>query len=202
MPPMLDARAMPRMRDLEKADLEGRVRRIGCRVRVSSIHPCKRRTHLDERVAKHRRRDVTDPHARKARDAHVRQEDRLGLGSREAEDLGREDFVDVLLAESRCEREATEEEHDGRAEHLAKDVPAFGGQRLGEREREENGLGRFACCESTIFAVGRPNDAENDDEEGNHQRRDKQRHDLRSLVSSARSQSTRKANSPPTPKRW
>lgn len=30
IPPMLDARAIPRMRDLEKADLEGSVRKMGC----------------------------------------------------------------------------------------------------------------------------------------------------------------------------
>jgi hypothetical protein len=35
MPPMLEARAMPRMRALEKDDLEGSVRRIGCRKVVS-----------------------------------------------------------------------------------------------------------------------------------------------------------------------
>ena len=50
---------------------------------------------------------------------------------------------------------------------------------------EDNVLGRFACRESTILAVGRPDNAENNDEEGNHQRRHEQRNDLRIFVSSA-----------------
>lgn len=69
-------------------------------------------TDLDERVAEDGSGNVTDPHTREARYAHVRKQDGLGLRTGETEDLGREDFVDVLLREGGGEGESTEEEHD------------------------------------------------------------------------------------------
>lgn len=101
---------------------------MGCGARRVSYYPTpdavQKRTHLDKRIAENGGGDVRNPHAREARDAHVGEENRPGLGTGETEHLGGEDLVDVLLAEGGGEGEASEEEHDRRAEHLTEDVPA------------------------------------------------------------------------------
>lgn len=104
IPPMLEARAMPRMSAFENGDLDGRVRRMGCGGPVSHATQVgeTKDAHLDERVAQNRRRDVRDPHAGEAGDEHVGEQDGARLRAGERENLRCQDLYETNNKRHQC----------------------------------------------------------------------------------------------------
>lgn len=128
-PPMLAARAMPRIRALEKRESEGRLRRRGCRgygqfylFTSRKASRCWDFTYLNDRETKYRRCDVADPHACNHRHKHVCKQHGPRLGTGFAQEIGCHELSNVVLGKGSRDSEATEKKHDDRRPHRCKDV--------------------------------------------------------------------------------
>ncbi|KAI3476320.1 hypothetical protein L1887_62084 [Cichorium endivia] len=116
---------------------------------------------LDERIHEHGCSHVADPHGRKARHAHVRQQHHARPRTGQPQDLGGQNLVDAILGQRRSEREAAEQQaHVGR-KHL--------------REDPLCGLGRRHAA---VLDVVGACDAQRDHEQRHHQRGDEERDHL------------------------
>lgn len=120
--------------------------------------------------------DIPYPHAGKTRDAHERKQDRARTGPRETEHPGDQHPVNVGLAQSGCDGEPADEQHNRRGEHHGEYPSA-------RKENHElyrmmtngyNSLGGIRSGQS--LAVPIAHDAKCDEEErdeyGGHEERD------------------------------
>lgn len=71
-------------------------------------------THLDQRITERRRRDITDPHARKCGDTHQHEQDDTRLGTSGVENTGRGHDVQSGFREDSGNCETTNQEHNCR----------------------------------------------------------------------------------------
>lgn len=109
-------------------------------------------SYLNDAKAKHRCRNIANPHTRKCCHAHTRQQDGPGLRARLGEHERGHHLGDVVLAQRRGDGEAAEQKHDDRRPHGGEDVGSglFGGEAM---------VGAFVGAD----------DAEDDNEEGDEE---------------------------------
>lgn len=78
--------------------------------------------HLDESVAKCGSSNVTYPHARESSNTHEDKQDHAWFRTSGIEDTRCSHDIQAGFREDGRDRESTDEEHDGRREHLREDV--------------------------------------------------------------------------------
>lgn len=106
-PPMLEARAIPRMRALEKLESEGRLRRSGWMLGQSlSRHESKGKTYLDDRETQYWRCDITNPHAENHSNKHVGNQNSPGSCTCFAENESSHHLSNMKLRKCCCNCEA------------------------------------------------------------------------------------------------
>ena len=115
------------------------------------------KTHLYNAKAKHRRRDVADPHARHHSHEHVGNQHRPRPRARLAQDKRRHHLGNVIFAQRGRDRKATEQEHDDGRPHGGKDV-----------------LGRVLGFHAHVRFVFGAHHTENDAEEWDEERGDEE----------------------------
>jgi hypothetical protein len=80
-------------------------------------------THLDERITKRRRSNITNPHTSECRDTHQYEQDDTRFLACGVQDSRSCHDVQSGFGEDGGDGETTDEEHDGWRKHLGEDVP-------------------------------------------------------------------------------
>lgn len=80
------------------------------------------RTHLNNRKAQHRRRNIANPHARKHGDKHIRQQYSAWLRAGFTQHKRRHHLRNVVLRQGRGDGEAAKQQHNHGRPHGREDV--------------------------------------------------------------------------------